>query len=130
MKQEFKYSILTIIVGLFFFLTFILISKVDFTTGKQLVIIFFIISSILLSWVFVQSIKIKAIFKSTFFVSIFLGIGFSILGYIFFPGIVKDIRFLSTHYIQNISIIIILLWVYHLLVFLILFIIRKNIIKR
>lgn len=114
-RQALKYILIGIVIETVGLLGFILLSKLpDSHLTKPTVLIFSGVSVIALIWVAARYLP----FRSLVAIATGLTIGFiavfQVLGFLFFPGLVKDVHFLSGAHLEAILALSVLVYLAHI----------------
>jgi hypothetical protein len=88
-------------------------------------ILFFVIPPIIYIWIHASTLKLKDFFVISLFISIMGDILFSVLGYLVFPGFLKDEILFSSEHITNMVTIFLLLLTFSFLGLLIIWGLKK-----
>lgn len=115
MSNLFKLTIEGILIEVVALLSFIGIAKTSWDfPGKQVVIIMALIAIIALLMVAVARLSIRELFYLSAFLTISIVCIYQILGFFFFPGIVKDVVPFSWEHLTNIGLVTVLVFCSHM----------------
>lgn len=115
MRNLLKYLVIAFLIECFCLVGFVLVSKTSFANiGKYLFLILFVMAVAVVLAAATRILSMKKLFLLTIFLTISYALFYDILGFLLFPGLVKDIILFSFDHLIGFLLMSICLLVFHI----------------